>query len=124
MGGEFLGRMNLINGIVAYFRRHKPVALLWRHGLLFACVAALMVTARVTFAPWMPLFWPLLIWYVLFSLHFLLVRSLTANDQWADDRADKLRRHAYDFQHVKDIYIKPTNFEEPKFGPDESNEKR
>jgi hypothetical protein len=48
-------------------------------------------------------------------MHFLLVRSLTANDDWADDRADKIRRHAYDFQHVKDIYIKPTNFEEPSF---------
>ncbi|MFP6746773.1 MAG: hypothetical protein VCD66_04140 [Alphaproteobacteria bacterium] len=107
--------MDRIRGIIAYYRRKRPVTLLWHHGLLFFGIAALMISARVTFAPWMPLFWPLAIWYVVFSLHFLLVRSLTANDDWADERADKIRRHAYDFQHVKDIYIKPTIFEEPTY---------
>ena len=107
--------MNRIMRIIAYYRRKPPVTAVWHHGLLFFGVAALLVTARATFADWMPLFWPLLIWYIVFSLHFLLVRSLTANNDWADDRADKIRRHAYDFQHVKDIYIKPTNFEEPSF---------
>ena len=107
--------MNVILAIIAHFRRKRPVALLWQHAILFMGCAGLLVLARFTFAPSVPLFWPLLIWYFVFSFHFLLVRSLTANDAWADERADKIRRHAYDFQHVKDIYIKPTNFVEPKF---------
>lgn len=110
-----LTEMVNIKKIISYYRYRSPVVLLWHHGALFIIFAALIITARLIFLPWMPLFWPLIIWYVVFSLHFLLVRSLGANDQWADDRADKLRRHAYDFQHVKDIYIKPTNFKEPKF---------
>ncbi len=115
--------MDRIRSIIASYRRRSPVTPLWHHGLLMVAVIALMIGARVTFAPWMPLFWPLLIWYIVFSLHFLLVRSLTANDDWADERADKIRRHAYDFQHVKDIYIKPTNFEEPTFPYENPDEK-
>ena len=109
--------MERIKRIIAYYRRRPAVTLLWHHGLLFVAVAALIVCLRVTWLPWMPLFWPLLIWYVVFSFPFLLVGSLSANDDWADDRADKLRRHAYDFQHVKDIYIKPTNFKPPSYPP-------
>ena len=114
--------MKIAGSITGYIRRQRPIGLLWRHGLLFLFVAALMIGGRYTVAPWMPIFWPLLIWYLLFSLHFLLVRTLSANDDWADERADKLRRHAYDFQHVKDIYIKPTNFEEPTYQNKKVNE--
>jgi hypothetical protein len=116
--------MDRIIRIIAYYRGRSPVTLLWHHGLLFAAVGTLIVCLRVTWMPWMPLFWPLVIWYVVFSLHFLLVRSLTANDEWADERADKLRRHAYDFQHVKDIYIKPTNFQAPTFPPPEPDQSK
>ena len=122
LGREVLAKMNIFGAVINYIRGKRPLALLWRHGLLFIFVGTLMVWARFTIAPWMPVVWPLLIWYLLFSLHFLLVRTLTANDEWADERADKLRRHAYDFQHVKDIYIKPTNFEEPKFKNNKTNE--
>ncbi|MBT3534502.1 MAG: hypothetical protein HN478_11535 [Rhodospirillaceae bacterium] len=113
--------MNGLKSIIAYYRRKRSVTLLWHHGLVFVVAIMIMVGARATFAPWMPLFWPLLIWYIVFSLHFLLVRSLTANDEWADERADKIRRHAYDFQHVKDIYIKPTNFKEPTYPLDDQD---
>ncbi len=114
--------MDRIKRIISYYRYRSPVTLLWHHGLLFGVAAIVLITARATFAPSVPLLWPLLIWYVIFSLHFLLVRSLTANDEWADERADKVRRHAYDFQHVKDIYIKPTTFETPT-GPSVDDDK-
>lgn len=113
--------MDRIRRIFNYYRRGRAVTLLWHHGLLFGAAVIMLITARATFAPGVPLFWPILIWYVIFSLHFLLVRSLTANDEWADERADKVRRHAYDFQHVKDIYIKPTTFETPT-GPSVPND--
>lgn len=116
--------MDRLKRIFAYYRRRSPTTLLWHHGLLFLATAVLLIGARIYGLSWVPLFWPLLIWYVVFSLHFLLVRSLTANEKWADDRADKLRRHAYDFQHVKDIYIKPSNFEAPKFPPPDPEEKQ
>ncbi len=106
--------MNPVKAIIDYYRRCRAVILLWHHGLLFGIFTVLLLIARATFAPEVPLFWPLLIWYIVFSLHFLLVRSLTANDDWADERADKVRRHAYDFAHVKDIYIKPITFDPEK----------
>jgi hypothetical protein len=103
--------MNPIRAIIDYYRQRRAVTLLWHHGLLFGSFAVLLIGARSVIGPAVPLFWPLLIWYIIFSLHFLLVRSLTANDEWADERADKVRRHAYDFAHVKDIYAKPITFE-------------
>lgn len=109
--------MNRLKRIIDYYRRRRPATLLWHHGLLFAAVAALMIAARLTWLPWLPLFWPLIIWYAVFSLHFLLLRSFSADEEWADERADKLRRKAYDFQHVKDIYIKPITLKTPYLPP-------
>ena len=103
--------MNAVKAIIDYYRRRRAVTLLWHHGLLFGSCTVLLLGARAFIGPEVPLFWPLLIWYIVFSLHFLLVRSLTADDEWADERADKVRRHAYDFAHVKDIYIKPIPFD-------------
>ncbi len=111
--------MSFVKAIIDYYRRRRPVTLLWHHGLLFGTFTVLLLGARALIGPDVPLFWPLLIWYVVFSLHFLLVRSLTANDEWADERADKVRRHAYDFAHVKDIYVKPITFD-----PDEDEARR
>ncbi|MDP6345295.1 MAG: hypothetical protein QF578_07745 [Alphaproteobacteria bacterium] len=104
----------VLRRIIDYYRQRSPITLLWHHGALLLIVAVLLVAGRFTVAPWLPVFWPLLIWYVIFAFHFLLLRSLSVGDDWADARADKLRRQAYDFQHVKEIYKEPTTFKTPK----------
>mgnify|MGYP005642304345 FL=1 len=112
--------MNFFKSIIAYYRARPPVILLYHHGALFGVCAAIIIGSRLTWAPEMPIFWILLIWYLIFSLHFLLLRSLGANNEWADDRADKLRRQAHDFSHVKDIYVKPITLRTPYVAPSEA----
>ena len=53
-------------------------------------------------APWWAL-WPLLIWGVLFSVHFFFYKSVTVDEEWADERIDELRWKSYDLGHVEDL---------------------
>lgn len=89
-----------------YYRRH-PGSLLMHHIALYVVVAALGITARLLGLA-VPLFWPLGVWFLVLAGHFFFYRSFQADEDWADDRADRLRRHSYDFQHIREIYKEPT----------------
>ncbi|MDE0941926.1 MAG: hypothetical protein OSB58_05745 [Alphaproteobacteria bacterium] len=112
--------MSFFKNILAYYRHRAAVTLMYHHGILFVVCAGAAIWSRLAWAPEFPIFWVLGIWYLIFSLHFLLLRSLGANNEWADDRADKLRRQAYDFSHVKDIYVKPITLKTPYVPPSEA----
>ena len=53
-------------------------------------------------APWWA-FWPMFIWGVPLMIHFFIVKSCEAEDEWVDDRALDLRYKSYDFGHMKDL---------------------
>lgn len=47
--------------------------------------------------------WPLLVWGFALFLHFLYVRSLNVDDDWASNRAADVAQHAYDSGHIEII---------------------
>ena len=53
-------------------------------------------------APWWAL-WPSLIWSAVLTIHVCIVRSITVDDEWVDQRAAELREHSYDFGHLHDL---------------------
>jgi len=44
--------------------------------------------------------WPLLVWGFVLFLHFMYVRSLNVDDDWASNRAADVTQHAYDSGHI------------------------
>jgi len=44
--------------------------------------------------------WPILVWGFLLFLHFMYVRSLNVDDDWASNRAADVTQHAYDSGHI------------------------
>lgn len=86
--------------------------LLLHHGVIYFGVAAAGILLRLAGLP-VPLFWPLGVWFMLLAAHFFFYRAFQADEDWADDRADKLRRHSYDFQHIREIYKEPTTLKRP-----------
>lgn len=53
-------------------------------------------------APWWAL-WPSMGWGVLITIHVCIVRSITVDEAWVDERAMELREHSYDFDHMRDL---------------------
>ena len=103
------------SGLFTRIWRHyaaSPASLLMHHIALFAIVALSGIALRLMGAP-VPLFWPLGVWFMLLAGHFFFYRSFQVDEEWADDRADRLRRHSYDFQHIREIYKEPTTLKTP-----------
>ncbi len=97
-----------------YFRPHA-----WVYGgtLLVALMLAL-----VSVELW--LFWPMMVWTVLFLIHFLVVKSLNIDSDWVAERTEKTAMKAFDISHIETIresYQKSASrFEERKPGQDGS----
>ena len=76
-----------------YFRPHA-----WAYGV---AVFLWAVLALSSVASW--LFWPFMVWTILFLLHFLVVKSLNIDSAWVDERADKTAKKAFDISHIETI---------------------
>ncbi len=48
-------------------------------------------------------YWPLMVWGAVLGVHFLFVRSLSADEEWADRRAMRLHDKSYDVGHIDAI---------------------
>lgn len=77
-------------------RGFKPHA--WLYG---AAMVLGIVTAALLSAPW--LFWPLMIWTLLFLAHFLLAKSLEVTNDWVDERTEHTVMRAHDLSHIESI---------------------
>lgn len=98
----------IIHLIINYKR--NPMASIRHHAILFALAATALLLMRFYFDIPLPLFWPLGTWFMVMSVHFFVVRSMTVTDEEADAWADDLRRGAYDSIHIRNIYNDPTPF--------------
>ena len=48
-------------------------------------------------------FWPLAAWGVALAAHYLVFKSRTADERWAQERAADLRSKSYDASHMDSI---------------------
>jgi len=103
--------MNILTRIVAYYRDQPLIRTVHHHAALVVIVMATLIALRL-WSPWpAPVFWPGLIWSFVLAIHFFIVRSMDVDEDWVEERADDVRRHAYDFQHIRDIYTEPKTLE-------------
>jgi len=76
-----------------YYRPHA-----WAYGIAMLLAAVL---ALISSAIWV--FWPLMVWTILFLIHFLVVRSLDVDSDWVAERTDKTAKKAFDISHIETI---------------------
>lgn len=80
------------------------------HGAVMALALAVLFLFNRAYPGSGWYFWLALAWAVALLIHFLLVKSLYADEEWASDRANDLRLKSYDHKHINAIrkhYIKP-----------------
>jgi len=73
------------------------------HLMAFVAVNLALSLANVaTGAPWWA-FWPLAATALLLGLHYLAYKSVTADEQWAEERVEELNLKSYDRSHIEEL---------------------
>ena len=81
----------------------RAIRRLRRHILAYVAVnGALFLIDLLTPGPWWFL-WPMFGWGVAVAAHWLYVKSVNIDDDWAQRRTEDIRLQAYDLGHIEDI---------------------
>lgn len=66
--------------------------------------AVVLWAAAAAFAPgdW-SLFWPVMIWTIAYMIHFLIFKSVHADEEWIENRAERVNDEAKDLSHIEAI---------------------
>lgn len=84
----------LTQTLIAWYPRHRIAYVV--------IIGGLTILNLLQGAPWWA-FWPMFIWGTVFLTHLLVVKSMTADDEWVNERAYGLRTNSYDFGHIQDL---------------------
>lgn len=76
-------------------RRHLQI-----HRRAFTGAAVIALVAAVAVDGSGRFVWPFLIWGFALFLHYMYVRSLDVDEDWASNRAADVSHHAYDSGHI------------------------
>ena len=77
------------------------------HRLAFFGGMASMFVVDVVLLPGWSTFYPMLVWTVVLSVHFLVYRSLTVDARWVDERVEKVGYQPWDTGHIQEIRKNP-----------------
>lgn len=81
----------------------RAIRRLRRHILAYVAVnGALFLIDLLTPGSWWFL-WPMLAWGAAVAAHWLYVKSVNIDDDWAQQRTEDIRLQAYDLGHIEDI---------------------
>lgn len=73
------------------------------HAWAYAAGAAILVLANVlTGGGWWS-FWPLAVWGVALTVHYLVHKTGTVDDAWVEERTADLHSKSYDASHIDRI---------------------
>ena len=90
------------------------------HSMIFGA-AVMAWVAAVAFIPgnW-SLFWPVMAWTIAFMFHFLVFKGTHVDEEWVNERVDRINEEAKDLSHIEAIrndYTSVNRLRRPK--PDE-----
>ncbi len=80
------------------------------HRVLFAILMSVLTALNLWSGPPWWTFWPMLAAAVPFTLHTMIAKAVTADERWADRRADEISDRSYDLAHTTSIverYTRP-----------------
>ena len=73
------------------------------HRVIYFITLLAWVTA-VLFIPgdW-SLFWPIMVWTILFMIHFLVFKGTHVDEEWVEERVERINEEAKDLSHIEAI---------------------
>ena len=67
-------------------------------------ISLLAWVTTVVFIPgdW-SLFWPIMVWTILFMIHFLVFKGTHVDEEWVEERVERINEEAKDLSHIEAI---------------------
>ena len=84
-------------------KRRRAARYLSQHVSAFAVAAVIFLLVDLVATDGWWFFWPVLVWGFVVLLHYLYVKSISIDDDWAAERSREIRYKAYDLSHIEDI---------------------
>ncbi len=73
------------------------------HAWAFVAGACVLSAANwLSGGPWWS-FWPLGVWAVVFAGHYLVSKTLSVDERWAEERTAEVHANSYDVSHIDAI---------------------
>lgn len=95
----------------------RVVRLFPAHRLVFIGLLSTLTAGNLWSGPPWWTFWPMIAAAVLFTLHYMILKVVTADESWADRRADEISERSYDLSHVTSITERYTRPPKPRRHP-------
>jgi|TARA_B100002003_G_C13601837_1_gene310273 hypothetical protein len=73
------------------------------HALVLAITVCLLLSIEWALGARWSLFWPLIIWGLMVSIHYFVSAAFDINEVWADDRVVDVKTRSYDLGHIMNI---------------------
>jgi hypothetical protein len=73
------------------------------HARAYGLGAAILILVDLAVSGGWWFFWPVLAWGFLVLVHYLYLKSIRVDGDWADERATRVLDKAYDLGHIEDI---------------------
>lgn len=87
--------------------RDRVISTFEPHRLSFYCGMGLMLLVDIFMLDGWGTFYPMLVWSALFAIHFLTFRTLTVEEEWVEQRLEKVGDQPWDTGHIQEIKKNP-----------------
>ena len=78
-----------------------------RHQMIFIIALGLMAVVDFFLLDGWSTFWPMVVWSMLFGLHFIVFRSQVVDEQWLEERMIFDVYRPWDYGHIEEIKKNP-----------------
>ena len=87
------------------------------HSVIYGTAVVAWAVA-VAFIPgeW-SLFWPIMIWTIVYMIHFLVFKGTHVDEEWVDERVERINDEAKDLSHIEAIRDDYTSVDRLRRGP-------
>ncbi len=73
------------------------------HSALFIAAVLIWLIANLFFPGDWSAFWPLMIWTIIYMIHFMVFRGTHIDQDWVDERVLRIADESKDFSHIENI---------------------
>ena len=73
------------------------------HGVIYVIALLAWVTAVALIPGDWSLFWPIMVWTILFMIHFLVFKGTHVDEEWVEERVERINEEAKDLSHIEAI---------------------
>ncbi len=73
------------------------------HSVIYVIALLAWATAVALIPGDWSLFWPIMVWTISFMIHFLICKGTHVDEEWVEERVERINEEAKDLSHIEAI---------------------